>query len=132
MKVIFLLSAVFACGIVYVADAAAYTTKYDNIDLEEILNNDRIYVKYFECLKGTGKCTPDGKELKDVLPDALQTACEKCSEKQKKGTDRILSFMLEKKPQDYLTLEKIYDSQRVYRNKYKDVVEKKGLKFPDK
>ncbi|KAK9504864.1 hypothetical protein O3M35_009042 [Rhynocoris fuscipes] len=119
------------CAVGYLADAATYTTKYDNIDLEEILNNDRIYVKYFDCLKGTGKCTPDGKELKDVLPDALQTACEKCSEKQKKGTDRVLSHMLEKKPQDYLVLEKIYDPERVYRNKYKDEVEKRGLKFPD-
>ncbi|KAK9504859.1 hypothetical protein O3M35_009037 [Rhynocoris fuscipes] len=127
-----LLSVVCLCAVGYLADAATYTTKYDNIDLEEILNNDRIYVKYFDCLKGTGKCTPDGKELKDVLPDALQTACEKCSEKQKKGTDRVLSFLLEKKPQDYLVLEKIYDPERVYRNKYKGEVEKKGLKFPDK
>lgn len=41
-----------------------YITKYDDVNLDEILNNERIYVKYFLCLKGEGKCTPDARELK--------------------------------------------------------------------
>ena len=41
-----------------------YTTKYDNINLDEILNNQRLYNKYLECLKTGQKCTPDGKLLK--------------------------------------------------------------------
>lgn len=46
--------------------ASTYTTKYDNIDLDEILNNQRLYKKYFECLTNKGRCTPDGKELKGM------------------------------------------------------------------
>ncbi|KAK9504867.1 hypothetical protein O3M35_009043 [Rhynocoris fuscipes] len=129
MKLLVLLTVVCLYGL---AESATYTTKYDNIDLDEILNNDRVYAKYFECLKGSGKCTPDGKELKDSLPDALKTECSKCTEKQKQGTEKVLKFVLEKKPQDYLVLEKIYDPERVYRSKYKDEAEKRGIKFPDK
>lgn len=41
-----------------------YTTKYDNVDIDEILNNDRLVNNYFKCLMSTGKCTPEGEEIK--------------------------------------------------------------------
>ncbi|KAK9500493.1 hypothetical protein O3M35_001748 [Rhynocoris fuscipes] len=109
---------------------SSYTTKYDNIDLDEILNNERVYQKYFNCLTNKGRCTPDAKELKDHLPDALQTECSKCSEKQKKGSEKALKFLLENKPNDYLELEKIYDKDRKYRARYQKEAKDKGLKFP--
>lgn len=46
------------------SDDGKYTTKYDNIDLDEILNSDRLLKNYFECVMERGKCTPDGTELK--------------------------------------------------------------------
>lgn len=41
-----------------------YTTKYDNIDLDEIIKSDRLLKNYVNCLLEKGKCTPDGAELK--------------------------------------------------------------------
>lgn len=41
-----------------------YTTKYDNVDLDEILKSDRLLNNYIKCLLEQGKCTPDGAELK--------------------------------------------------------------------
>lgn len=46
------------------SDDEKYTTKYDNIDLEQILNSDRLLKNYFECVMERGKCTPDGTELR--------------------------------------------------------------------
>lgn len=46
------------------AATGAYDTKYDNIDLEELLRNDRLRKNYVKCLLGQGPCTPDGLELK--------------------------------------------------------------------
>lgn len=63
----------FCCGLVLLVvlsvatSQQVYTSKYDNIDLDEILNNERLYKKYFNCLINKGKCTPDGKELKGIL-----------------------------------------------------------------
>lgn len=42
----------------------AYTTKYDNVDLDEILANDRLFSNYYKCLLDQGNCSPDGAELK--------------------------------------------------------------------
>jgi hypothetical protein len=41
-----------------------YTTKYDNINLDEILQSDRLLDNYIKCLLEKGKCTPEGTELK--------------------------------------------------------------------
>lgn len=47
-----------------VAQPKTYTTKYDNIDLDEIIHNDRLLKSYVDCLLDKGRCTPDGLELK--------------------------------------------------------------------
>lgn len=41
-----------------------YETKYDNVDLDEILKNDRLRKNYIKCLINSGPCTPDAQELK--------------------------------------------------------------------
>jgi len=66
------------CLIFGVVSAQKYTTKYDNINLDDILKSERLLNNYFNCLMERGKCTPDGNELKRTLPDALKTDCSKC------------------------------------------------------
>ncbi|RZF35337.1 hypothetical protein LSTR_LSTR003777 [Laodelphax striatellus] len=104
-----------------------YTTKYDNIDLDEILNNQRLFDNYYKCLLGA-KCTPDGQELKEALPDALATACSKCTEKQRVGTEKVIRHLIEKKPTEYAELEKKYDPQGTYKRKYQAEAIKRGIK----
>lgn len=48
-------------------DDGKYTTKYDNLDLDEILHSERLLKNYFDCVMDKGNCTPDGKELKSKL-----------------------------------------------------------------
>lgn len=49
---------------VVLAAPEKYTTKFDNVDIDEILNNDRLVNSYFKCLMDQGKCTPEGEEVK--------------------------------------------------------------------
>jgi hypothetical protein len=42
----------------------AYTTKYDNVDVDSILSNTRILTSYIKCMLDEGPCTPDARELK--------------------------------------------------------------------
>jgi Insect pheromone-binding family, A10/OS-D len=70
-----------------------YDIKYDNVDIDEILKSERLLSNYINCLLEEGPCTEDGRELKDNLPDAIQTDCSKCTEKQKMGSDKIMHFM---------------------------------------
>lgn len=63
---IFLFLLVAVIGVTQ-ADNPKYTTKYDNVDLDEIIKSDRLMKNYVNCLLEKGKCTPDGAELKSKL-----------------------------------------------------------------
>ena len=41
-----------------------YTTKFDNVDVDQILSNERLLKPYLNCLLKDDRCTPDARELK--------------------------------------------------------------------
>lgn len=41
-----------------------YTTKYDDINVDDIINSPRILKNYVNCILDKGPCTPEGTELK--------------------------------------------------------------------
>lgn len=47
-----------------VAQNQQYTNKYDNVNIETILSNDRVLSNYIKCLLEKGACTREGRELK--------------------------------------------------------------------
>nr|AXF48715.1 chemosensory protein CSP19 [Lobesia botrana] len=116
MKVI-----VFACLLAVVVSARPgdkYTDRYDNVDLNEILNNRRLLVPYVKCLLGQGKCTPDGKELKSHIKEALENGCAKCTESQRVATRQVIGHLINKESAYWNQLVTKYDSQRKYVAKY--------------
>ncbi|XP_062138184.1 putative odorant-binding protein A10 [Drosophila sulfurigaster albostrigata] len=100
------------------ATGEAYDSKFDNVDLDEILNQERLLNNYIKCLENAGPCTADAKMLKDILPDAMMTDCVKCTEKQKYGADKVTKHLIDNRLEDWMRLEKIYDPQGSYRIKY--------------
>lgn len=44
-----------------------YPTKYDSIDVDLILGNDRIIRRYIDCILDRGPCTREGLDLKSKL-----------------------------------------------------------------
>ncbi|KAL1493816.1 hypothetical protein ABEB36_009502 [Hypothenemus hampei] len=125
MKVLVVALIVFM-GVV-LAQNTKYTTKYDNVDLDEIIKSDRLMKNYVNCLLEKGKCTPDGAELKRVLPDALHTECSKCSESQKKGSRKIMRHLIDNKPEWWKQLEAKYDKEGTYQKKYREELKKDGI-----
>lgn len=66
MKVLLCLFFVAICAVASEkpTDDDHYTTKYDNVDLDSIIKNDRLLRAYVDCLLGSKNCTKDGEELK--------------------------------------------------------------------
>ncbi|XP_068148121.1 LOW QUALITY PROTEIN: ejaculatory bulb-specific protein 3 [Drosophila tropicalis] len=106
-----------------------YTTKYDNVDIDEILKSERLFGNYFKCLIETGKCTPEGRELRKSLPDALKTECSKCSDKQKENTDKVIRFILDNKPEQWKQLQDKYDPEDLYIKRYRAQAAERGIKI---
>ncbi|XP_062548479.1 allergen Tha p 1-like [Armigeres subalbatus] len=103
---------------VWLGEINCYDAKYDNVNLDEIFKSTRLLNNYINCLKNVGPCTPDAKELKELLPDALESDCAHCTEKQKIGADRVIHFVVDKRPDDFKVLESMYDPAGEYRRKY--------------
>ncbi|XP_063626812.1 ejaculatory bulb-specific protein 3-like [Cydia splendana] len=102
------------------AEDQTYTTKYDGIDLDEILASSRLLTGYVNCLLDLRPCTPDGKELKKNLPDAISNDCIKCTARQKQGADKVMHYIIDNRPDDWEKLEKKYNSDGSYKKKYLD------------
>lgn len=50
-------------------DKPTYTDKYDNVNIDEIIENKRLLLPYLKCMLEQGKCAPDAKELKGLWPN---------------------------------------------------------------
>lgn len=65
MKTVLIAHVVVACFLLgEVLSEDKYTTKYDNVDINAVLNSERLLNGYVNCLLDRGACTPDAAELK--------------------------------------------------------------------
>lgn len=57
-----------------------------------------------------------------ILPDALETECAKCSEKQKEGANKVISHLINKKKELWDELKAQYDPTGKYTEKFQDKI----------
>lgn len=53
-----------------------------------------------------------------ALPDAIQSECSKCTEKQKAGAEKVTHFLIDHKPDEWQKLADKYDKDGDYKTKY--------------
>ncbi|XP_026762933.1 allergen Tha p 1 [Galleria mellonella] len=119
MKLLLVLSVVVVAS-VYAKPGSTYTDKWDHINVDEILESQRLLRGYVDCLLDKGRCTPDGKALKETIPDALEFDCSKCTAKQKTSSDKVIRFLVNKRPELWKELKVRYDPDSIYEQRYKD------------
>ncbi|XP_058809163.1 ejaculatory bulb-specific protein 3-like [Phymastichus coffea] len=112
-------SLVLCCvALILAVDAVEYTNKYDNVDVDRILQNGRVLSNYIKCMLDEGNCTPDGREFKRILPDALASGCNKCNEKQKATADKVINHLMKRRPADWERLLKKYDPKGEFKKRF--------------
>ncbi|KAJ8717930.1 hypothetical protein PYW07_005860 [Mythimna separata] len=126
MKFVLLLCVMVAA---VVADEK-YTDKYDNIDLDEILSNKRLLDAHYKCVMDKGKCTAEGKELKDHLTEAIENGCAKCTENQEKGAQKVIDHLIKNELDMWRELAAKYDPTGNWRKKYEDRARAAGIVIP--
>ncbi|KAL7301545.1 hypothetical protein TKK_0005977 [Trichogramma kaykai] len=100
------------------AEETKYTTKYDDLDIDAVIKNERLLNSYVGCLLDRKPCTPDATELKVNLPDALANECSRCSERQRQISDKLSHHLIDHRPEDWQQLEAKYDPTGTYRRVY--------------
>ncbi|XP_068144862.1 ejaculatory bulb-specific protein 3 [Drosophila tropicalis] len=105
-------------GLAFAAPEKQYTNKFDNVNVDDVLGNGRILNNYLKCLMEKGPCTAEGRELKRLLPDALESECSKCTEVQRRNSNKVINYLRANKPGEWKLLLDKYDSKGIYRAKY--------------
>ncbi|CAH0401226.1 unnamed protein product [Chilo suppressalis] len=118
-----------------------YDAKYDDFDIEPLLENDRILQGYTKCFLDEGPCTPEAKDFKsklllsqiltvkqplnnlEVIPEALETSCGKCSPKQRILIKKVIRAMMEKHPDSWNKLVDKYDKDKKFRATFNKFIE---------
>ncbi|CAH0401228.1 unnamed protein product [Chilo suppressalis] len=100
-----------------------YDAKYDDFDIEPLLENDRILQGYTKCFLDEGPCTPEAKDFKKVIPEALETSCGKCSPKQRILIKKVIRAMMEKHPDSWNKLVDKYDKDKKFRATFNKFIE---------
>nr|UNG39406.1 chemosensory protein 12 [Apocheima cinerarius] len=109
---------VAAVSLALPADNSQYTSKYDGVNLDEIIGNKRLLTPYVKCVLDEGKCTADGKELKSHVKEALETNCAKCTETQRKGAEKVFRHLINHEVPTWDKLKTKYDPSGKYAKKY--------------
>jgi len=112
------------------ATGGSYTNKYDNIDVDQVLASKRLVATYVQCLLDKKPCTPEGAELRKILPDALKTQCSKCNSKQKNTALRVVERLQRDYDKEWKQLLDKWDPKREYLNNFEKFMEdekKKGF-----
>ncbi|EFN66918.1 Ejaculatory bulb-specific protein 3 [Camponotus floridanus] len=98
-----------------------YTGKYDDVDVDKILQNNRVLNNYIRCLLDEGPCTAEGRELRKTLPDALSSSCSKCNDKQKATAEKVINHLKTKRSKDWDRLIAKYDPRGEYKKRYEQL-----------
>ncbi|XP_078041889.1 chemosensory protein 1 [Augochlora pura] len=70
-----------------------YSSKYDYINVDEILANEKLRKQYENCYMDISPCnTPESLYLKERLPEAFTTNCRKCTPKQVEFFNKVTDW----------------------------------------
>ena len=88
-----------------------YTSVNQNARCEHTIS---IPVRKCYELAGQSACY----SVPETLPDALQTGCEKCSDKQKGTSERVIRHLIQERSKDWERLLAKFDPKGEYRKRY--------------
>nr|AYN07341.1 chemosensory protein 13 [Yemma signatus] len=90
-------------------DDEAYQRIFDDIDVDTVLNNDRVLDSYIHCFIDTGPCSDLAAEIKGRISEILGTVCGSCTEKQKGIFKHSLEVFIPKRTNEWKRILEIYD-----------------------
>ncbi|XP_071876905.1 chemosensory protein 3 [Bombus fervidus] len=99
-----------------------YPEKFDHINVDEIMKNERLFDSYYKCAVDDTKCTIERRNIRDFLSEALATECLKCTEKQKEIINKLVHFLITKRQKVWDHVMSKHDPENTYKYKYEERV----------
>lgn len=75
----------------------------------------------FDCSQCLQRSFKNNSFVTETLPDALQTGCEKCNEKQKTTSERVIKHLIKERSKDWDRLVNKFDPKGEYKKRYESL-----------
>nr|AXG21598.1 chemosensory protein 5 [Agrilus mali] len=89
--------------------------RLQSVNLEQVLNNDRLFNNFYKCLADEGKCSNDAKSIKNLLPEVVKTKCGQCTADERSQIKKSLNLVRKNKPEQFNSLAAKYDPEGVWK-----------------
>nr|QDW65479.1 chemosensory protein 13 [Pieris rapae] len=100
-----------------------FTTADDHYDVAAVLK-DPVQVKYhMDCFVGRRICEPFSFSYKKNMPEAIPTACLRCTDGQKHMWNIWLNGLKKYYPTEYLAFQQKYDRSNIFLDELMKAVE---------
>ncbi|KAE8753194.1 hypothetical protein FOCC_FOCC000117 [Frankliniella occidentalis] len=83
--------------------------RFAHINVDEVLGNQRILGSFIKCFLEEGPCTADARDMKKLLPEVIDSNCERCTDNQKKMMAKAVKHVKDTRPEDWEKLANKYD-----------------------
>ncbi|CAK1584486.1 unnamed protein product [Parnassius mnemosyne] len=124
MKLVAYIILLFFVTIAHAQTSEKYTSRYDDLNIEDVLTNRRFLVSYIRCLLDIGKCSPEGRELKSHIREALANKCARCTEPQRRSTLLVIAHLINREPNYWKQLTEKFDRDHKYTKNYEATLKK--------
>ncbi|XP_022192879.1 ejaculatory bulb-specific protein 3 [Nilaparvata lugens] len=91
---------------------ALYRLEY--IDIEKVLDNNRMLTNFIRCFLRQGPCTPEARDFRKLLPKLAKTMCSDCTARQRYIIKKVFKHLMEERPKEWELLMDRFDPQRKY------------------
>ncbi|XP_029038127.1 ejaculatory bulb-specific protein 3-like isoform X1 [Osmia bicornis bicornis] len=96
--------------------AFAITIFVEAQDISNLLNDRRYVQKQINCILGQGHCDVVGRKIKEILPEALNNHCRRCTPRQMAHARTLIAFMKENYPNEWHIIVQRYTAMPYYKN----------------
>ncbi|KPJ16333.1 Ejaculatory bulb-specific protein 3 [Papilio machaon] len=88
------------------------------MNVDDVISNRRLLIAYVKCVLEKGRCTPEGKELKSHITEALQSGCDKCTDRQRRSIRKVIKHLIHNENNYWNQLVNMYDPNKIYSKMY--------------
>nr|ULF48251.1 chemosensory protein 10 [Acyrthosiphon pisum] len=94
-----------------------FLSMMEKINIDQILNNDRLMSNNVKCFLNEGSCTAQLREMKKMLPVLIKDSCSSCTKEQRNMIKKAMDAIKARRPNEYERVTKFFDPEKKYEKK---------------
>nr|AWV63298.1 chemosensory protein 10 [Myzus persicae] len=95
-----------------------FLSMMEKVDIDQILNNNRLMSNNVKCFLNEGPCTGQLREMKKMVPMLVKDSCSSCNKEQKNMMKKAMDAMKARRPNEYEQISKFFDPEGKYEKKF--------------